>query len=163
MERDSTEQGGGKTSLYTIRLVCAGAFMSFFVATDLFLNFFCSFWPVLFYLGAAALGVWQAETLYRRFSFKTAGATFVRRLGIALAVFSAVGLVILFTTPVNWHSKCAWRHCGRALGVGLLESPFPVGAPTCGAWHKCANESQLSQYDYDELVSRMEAQGCAAP
>lgn len=163
MQQDSLTPKDTKSPVYKIRLVAAGAFVSGLVATDLFLNFFCSFWPLLFYLVAAGLGAWKAEKLQRRFSADTAGATFVRRLGLGLALFSALGLVALSAMPVNWHSKCAWRYCDRALGPGLLKSPFPVGTPNCGAWSKCANEYQYSSEEYDELLRRVEEQGCPAP
>ena len=163
MEQDDLTPEDTKSPVYKIRLVAAGAFVSGLVATDLFLNFFCSFWPLLFYLAAAGLGAWKAEKLERRFSGDTAGATFVRRLGIGLALFSALGLVTLSVMPVNWHSKCAWRYCGRAMGLGLLKSPFPVGTPTCGAWSKCANEYRFSPEEYRELLRRIEKQGCPAP
>ncbi len=163
MQKDGLGPGDNKSSLFTIRLVWAGAFVSVLVATDLFLNFFCSHWALVFYLAVAGLGAWRAERLHRRFSAATAGATFARRLGVGLALFSAVGLVILFAMPVNWHSKCAWKYCGRALGPGLFESPFPVGTPSCGAWSKCANEYPYSDRGYRELLWRIEQQGCPAP
>jgi hypothetical protein len=159
MEQDSVKPSDTKPPLYKVRLVSAGAFLSGLVATDLFLNFFCSSWPLLLYLAAACLGAWKAEGLQRRFS----GTTFVRRLGIGLALFSALGLVAMVAMPVNWNSKCAWRYCGRALGPGLLKSPFPVGTPNCGAWSKCANEYPYASEEYHELLRRIEEQGCPAP
>ena len=163
MQQDDLRPVETKPPRYKIRLVSAGAFVSVLVATDLFLNFFCSFWPLVVYLAFAGLGAWMGERLHRRFSAATAGARFGRRLGIGLAVFSAVGLVVLFALPVNWHTRCAWRYCGRALGPGLLESPFPVGTPSCGAWSKCVNEYQYARPEYREVLRRMEAQGCPAP
>ena len=150
-------------SLRKVRLVSAGAFVSVLVATDLFLNFFCSFWPLLFYLAFGGLGAWMAPRLHRRLSVETTFTKFARRLGIGLALFSAAGLVVLFTMPVNWHTKCSWRYCGRALGPGLLKSPFPVGTPTCGGWSTCVNEYQYSGPDYDEVLERLTAQGCPEP
>lgn len=146
-----------------VRLVGAGVYVSVFVATDLLLNFFCSFWPLIFYVGAAALGARKAPALNSRYSGKTSWSRFVRRLGVGVAVFSAAGLVILSAAPVNWDSKCAWRHCGRAFGVGLMRSPFPVGTPTCSAWRMCANEYRMSEGQYSELLRRMDKQGCAMP
>lgn len=163
MEQDDLTPEDTKSPVYKIRLVAAGAFVSGLVATDLFLNFFCSFWPLLFYLAAAGLGAWKAEKLERRFSGDTAGATFVRRLGIGLALFSALGLVTLSVMPVNWDTKCSWRHCSRALGWGLLESPFPVGTPTCRGWSTCVNEYQYSRSEYQEMLRRIQKQGCPEP
>jgi hypothetical protein len=148
---------------YLIRLVSVGVFLSFFLATDLFLSFFCAAWPAIFYLVATALGVLYAERLYRRFSGHTFRSRIVRRIAVGLAVFSATSLMVLFSKPVNWDSKCSWRHCGRALGVGLLESPVPVGTPNCSAWHMCANEFRFSKSEYRELLRRMDEQGCAEP
>ena len=149
--------------LYRVRLVGAGVYVSVFVATDLLLNFSCAFWPFIFYVGAAALGARKAPALNSRYSGKTPRSRFVRRLGVGVAVFSAAGLVILSAAPVNWDSKCAWRHCGRAFGVGLMKSPFPVGTPTCSAWRMCANEYRMSEGQYSELLRRMDKQGCEAP
>jgi hypothetical protein len=162
VQQDDLRPGETK-SLLTIRLVSAGAFMSLLVATDLLFSLFCSSWSLLFYLAVAGSGAWKGERLHRRFSADTTRATFVRRFGVVLALFSALGLVVLLAMPVHWDSKCAWRYCGRAMGPGLLESPFPVGTPSCGAWMKCANEFQYSPKGYRDLLERMEEQGCPAP
>ena len=83
--------------------------------------------------------------------------------GIGLAIFSALGLAALFTMPVDWNSKCAWRYCGRALGPGLLYSPFPVRPVGCSAWSTCVNEYRYSPEDYQEVLGRIKEQGCPAP
>ena len=145
------------------RLTWAGALISGFVITDLLFSFFCSRWSLLFYLIAGGVGVWKAESLQKRFSKDSWFSKLVRRFAILLALISVLGLVILFAAPVRWDTKCSWRYCGRAMGPGLLKSPFPVGNPACRGWMKCANEYQYSASDYEKLLRRMEKQGCPAP
>ena len=146
-----------------IRIVSAAAFLSVLVATHLVLSLLCSGWPLLFYAVAGGLGALCGPWLHRRSSGDGWGAKFVRRSGMGLAGFSAIGLVLLFAMPVSWESKCAWRYCGRAMGPGLLESPFPVGTPSCGAWHTCANEYPYSPSEYTRMLARIERQGCPGP
>ena len=141
----------------------AAAFLSILVASDLFLNFFCSHWPLAIYLATGGLGAWAAGRFYRRFRLQTSGVTFIRRGAIALALFSAVGVVVLMATPVDWDTKCSWRYCGRAMGPGLFKSPFPVGEPTCLGWSTCVNEYPYSRNEYGNVLERIKAQGCPAP
>ena len=149
--------------LTKIRLISAGVFVSVLVASDLFLNFFCSFWPLVVYLAVGGVGWWRGEGLHRRLSGDTPGVRLIRRGAVCLAAFSFVGIIALTVLPVNWDTKCSWRHCGRALGPGLLRSPFPVGTPTCGAWSTCVNEYSYSSVQYREVLGRMKAQGCPEP
>jgi len=149
--------------LYKIRLLWAGAFISGLVATNLFLYLFCSSWPLVIYLAVGGVGAWKAERLHERFSAQTTGATIIRRGAICLAIFSAVGLIALFAMPTNWDTKCSWRYCSRALGPGLLDSPFPVGTPSCRGWSTCVNEYSYSPAQYRRVLRRIEKQGCPAP
>jgi hypothetical protein len=160
-DRPASEETG--SSLLKIRLVWAGAFLSFLVATNLVLSLLCSGWPLLFYLVAGGLGALLAEKLDRRFSGEGTWRKFFRRLAFGLAVFSFLGLGALFAMPANWNSHCAWRYCDRAMGPGLLKSPFPVGPVSCRGWSTCANEFPYSSSKYDALLRRIEAQGCPAP
>ena len=146
-----------------IRLVSAGAFMSGLVATDLFLKFFCSSWPLFMYLAVGGFGAWRAESLHRRFSGDGRGSRFVRGMSIGLAGISALGFVVLTALPVDWGSKCSWRYCSRALGPGLFDSPFPVGTPTCRGWSVCVNEYSYSASEYQRMLGRIEKQGCPEP
>ena len=148
---------------YKIRFLWAGAFLSGLVVTDLFQSLFCSSWPLVFYLGVWGIGAWMGEGLHRRFSAQTRGATIIRRGAIGMALLSALGLMVLFVMPVRWDSKCAWRYCGRALGPGLLESPFPVGTPSCRGWSLCVNEYPYSRSDQAEVLRRIREQGCPEP
>ena len=98
-----------------IRIASAAAFTSVLVATHLVLSLLCSGWPLIFYAVAGGLGALCGPWLHGRSSGDGWGSKLVRRSGAGLAVFSAIGLVLLIAMPVNWQSKCAWRHCGRAL------------------------------------------------
>ena len=122
MDQDPLREDIHTPTLRKVRFISAMAFISILVVTDLFLNFFCSFWPLVFYLAVGGLGAWRGERLYRRFSGAGSLARFVRRIGIGLAIFSIVGLMALTVLPVQWHTKCSWRYCGRALSPGLFLS-----------------------------------------
>tara|TARA_B100000579_G_scaffold134671_1_gene109029 strand:+ start:464 stop:955 length:492 start_codon:yes stop_codon:yes gene_type:complete len=163
MEQEESDTNKEEQPLHFIRLKWAGAFISVLVATDLFLNFFCASWPLIVYLLIGAWGAWRGKGLHQRFSSDSLGSRFARKLGSGLAIFSAVGLFMLFAMPPQWESKCAWRYCGRALGIGLLQSPFPVGSASCRAWHICANEYPYSEKEYRKILNRIEEQGCAPP
>ena len=130
---------------------------------DLFLSLFCSRFPLLIYLVVGGLGAWVGGAQYARLSRASGGARFVRSVGVFLALFSVCGIVVQFAWPVNWKTKCSWRYCGRAMGPGLLVSPFPVGTPSCSAWHKCANEYPFTPGGYESALRRMDRQGCDAP
>ena len=145
------------------RVVSAAAFLSGIVALDLYLVFFCAGFPLVIYLIVAGLGASLGGVFYRRLSGKGGVAKFFRRAGTGLAIFSVFGIVVLGATPVNWGTKCSWRHCARAMGPGLLVSPYPVGEPSCSAWWTCANEFPFTPDEYQVALKRMESQGCAAP
>jgi hypothetical protein len=145
------------------RLISAAAFLSGIVALDLFLYFFCSGFPLVIYLIAGGLGASLGGIFHRRLSGTGGVAKFFRWTGTGLAIFSFCGIVVLFAKPVSWETKCSWRHCARAMGPGLLVSPFPVGDPSCSAWWTCANEYPFSPDEYQIALQRMDSQGCAAP
>ena len=146
-----------------IRIASAAAITSVLVATHLVLSLLCSGWPLIFYAVAGGMGALCGPWLHGRSSGDGWGSKLVRRSGAGLAVFSAIGLELLIAMPVNWQSKCAWRHCGRALGPSLWQSPFPVGTPTCGGWHTCANEYPYSPTEYRRVFAIIEREGCPAP
>ena len=146
-----------------IRLRWAGVFVSVLVVTDLFMRLFCSAWPLAVYLVVGGVGAWLAVGLHQRISGETLVACFLRRVANILSTLSALGLIVLFFLPVNWESKCSWRYCDRALGVGLFMSPFPVGTPTCKGWSVCANESPLSNAQYEKVLRSIRQQGCPEP
>ena len=74
-----------------------------------------------------------------------------------------LGAVLLTVTPTSWSSKCSWSYCGRALGVGLTLSPFPVSSPDCRAFHLCANEYPLTAAQHEELMRQLRSQDCPEP
>lgn len=145
------------------RAVSAGAFLSGLVGLDLFLNLFCTGLPLLFYLVVGGLGAWFGGARHARLSRTGGVARFVRRAGVLLAIFSVCGVCVQWVMPIDWGTKCSWRSCGRAMGPGLLKSPFPVGSPSCSAWMKCANEYPFTPQEYKLALQRMDSQGCPAP
>ena len=145
------------------RAVSAAAFVSVLVGMDLFFSLLCSGFPLLFYLVLGGLGAWFGGRRYAWLSSETGRAKFVRRLGAGLALFSALGICVLCVKPVYWDTHCSWRYCSRAMGPGLLKSPFPVGTPTCSGWFVCANEYPFAPGEYASVLKRIEAQGCPAP
>ena len=145
------------------RLLWAGVFVSGLVATSFFLSLVCSGWPLVMYFFFGGVGALLGPRLHRRGAGEGLVATILRRGASGLAVFSAVGLIMLCFMPVNWDTKCAWRYCGRALGVGLLESPFPVGTPSCRGWSMCVNEYPYSDIQYRRALSQIRRQDCPEP
>ena len=148
---------------HSVRLVWAFAFVSVLVVTDLLLKLFCSSWPLVAYLVIGGFGAGLGVPLHRRFSAETIVSTFIRKTANVLGLLSAVGLMALFVLPISWDTKCSWRYCGRALGPGLFQSPFPVGTPPCSGWNKCANEYPYSDAQYRTVLHHMRKQDCAAP
>jgi len=150
-------------SPHRVRTLWAGVFVSGLVVTDLLLKPLCSAWPFMMYLGLGLLGAGLGPRLHARFLGEGFGFT-LAQMGIqCLALLSAVGMLMLVVLPVGWESKCAWRHCDRALGPGLLNSPFPVGTPNCGGWNRCVNEYPYSRTDYQTALQHLRAQGCPEP
>jgi hypothetical protein len=152
-----------KSVTVKFRAVSTGAVLSGLVALDLFFSLFCARFPLILYLLVGGFGWWVGGSVHKRVTGPSTGAKFIRGIGIALACFSAFGILAQLVIPVNWNTKCSWRYCSRAMGPGLFDSPFPVGALSCSAWHKCANEYQFSPGEYSRLLQRMEQQECAPP
>ncbi len=150
---------GSEPSPAKTQLFWAGVFVSGLVATDLLMRLFCGGWPMVLYLALGGAGAWAGPRLHRRFL----DSGIVSRGVKGLSLLSAVGMVVLFVMPVNWDTKCAWRYCDRALGVGLFKSPFPVGAPTCTGWNRCVNEYPFSEGEYRKALGQIRRQGCPAP
>ena len=65
--------------------------------------------------------------------------------------------------PPSWNAKCAFAYCGRILGPGFDVSPYPVGVPSCGTLHMCANEYPFTSSQYLRLLTIINEQGCVAP
>ena len=152
-----------KDRVGTYRIVTAGAFLSGLVALDLFLNFFCGDLPLLFYLVLGGVGAGLGGLAKRFLSGRSAVAAVARWTGVLLALFTLCGMMVEFANPVRWDTKCSWSYCGRALGPGLFESPYPVGTPSCRGWSTCVNEYPYSGEQYRRVLGLLREQGCPAP
>ena len=84
----------------------------------------------------------------------------VRFLAILGCGVGLLGAALLSFVAPPWNAHCAFAYCGRALGVGLYQSPFPVGTPSCRDLHMCGNEYVLSKSQLHALVELMEDRGC---
>ncbi len=144
--------------------VSALFFMSILVGFDLLAELFCGRFPLFMYLIAGAFGAlvgmklagWlAAEGLFRKM---------LRHIAIVGCVMGLLGAALLSTVQQPWTSHCAFRYCGRTLGLSLVQSPFPVATPSCRDLHMCANEypsfSETQLRDFDELI---ESSGCEPP
>ena len=152
-----------RNTVTVYRIVTAGALLSGLVALDLFLNFFCEDLPLLFYIILGGIGVWRGKSFQSRLAGNGGAKKFLRLAGVALAIFSAGGILVETVTPVNWDTKCSWKYCARAMSPGLTKSPFPVGTPTCSGWWTCANEYQWPPGEYSVALDRMTEQECPLP
>ncbi len=133
------------------------------VLLDLPLELFCARFPLLFYILVAGFGYAIGGRVFRWQERSSWGAKILRFVGRAIVILGVLGAATLSFYHPPWASKCAWRSCGRLLGPGLLQSPFPPPLTSCQDMHRCANEYQYSQSDYARLCQRMKAQGCEPP
>jgi len=144
-------------------LVGAGFFISGLVGVDIIGELLCIRFPLLFYLILGAVGmvignkaqVW----LLNRVRLKKLLQIFA--LMGCLAGFTGVGVLSFY--GANWETKCSFRYCGRALGMGLLKSPFPVGPPSCRMIHLCANEYSMNATERAQLKQLITETGCPPP
>lgn len=148
-------------------MVSAGLLMSGLACLDVLLTVFCARFPLLFYLLAGAIGA-GIGTLIRRKGrgWLDSHPTVKKSLkGLALTgcFFGLLSAGFLTFSPTNWQTKCSWRHCGRALSFSLLDTPYPVGTPSCRALHMCANEYPLNPAQHAELDRLIKLQGCPEP
>ena len=141
----------------------AGAFLSFIVAFDLLLSLLCSGLPLIMYLLVGGFGAWIGPKLREWFSKRTGVSKFLRVLVPTLACASAIGILVLLILPVHWNGKCAYRYCGRALGMGLMTSPYPVGEPSCRGWSICINEYSFKPGEREDALERLRKQGGPEP
>ena len=112
-------------------LVSAGFFMSGLACLDVVGELLCIRFPVLFYLILGAIGIGIGNKAQGWLQNRKRLKTFLKIVaftGCFLGLLSATGLTVY---GANWDTKCSWRYCGRALGMGLFESPFPVGGASC--------------------------------
>ena len=157
---DETPDRKKRTRKWTAAFMVSGL-----ILMDVVLELLCARFPLLFYLIVAGFGYalggplsrWAAATsLFARFA--RASAKFIVFLGI----LGAIGLTFL-PSPFLWESKCTWRQCGRVLGMGLTQSPFPAPPINCNALHRCANEYRYTKSGYQDLLKHMEKKGCEPP
>ena len=145
------------------RLVSIGAALFIIVLPDILLRFACGGFAFLLYLLWGGLGAWVGKKLHGRVMGKGRLAGFIRGLARLCAILTLLGMVFLTWLPTRWDLRCSWKNCGRAMGPGLLVSPYPVSPPTCQAWLRCVNQYPYSKRVYNKALKRIEAQGCPAP
>ena len=145
------------------RIQWAGAFVFVLVASEFFLSLFCSHWPLIVYFIIGGIGALLSPWLERLSLKDTLWARGLRTGKLILALGSLIGAAALLTMPVFWDGKCAWRYCGRALGMGLMTSPYPVGEPSCRGWSVCMNEYPFAPGEREEALERLRTQGCPEP
>jgi len=145
------------------RMGSAAVMVSALVLLDLPLELLCLRFPLLFYILAAGFGYAIGGRVSRWMSPSKSVAN-VLRVGARIIIILGVlgGNILSFYHP-PWNSKCSWRSCGRVLGPGLLESPFPAPPTSCQNLSRCANEYRYSDAGYRALCQHMEERGCAPP
>gem|GEM_PF-2133801 len=119
--------------------------------------------PLVLYLCIGGLGAWFASAKMTWLCSGTRGARVVRAIGSGLAFISLLAIVFSAVKPVNWETRCSLAYCARALGPGLFQSAFPVGAPPCSAWFLCINEYPYSNRETRKAMQRLRVQGCPEP
>jgi hypothetical protein len=142
------------------RIGSAAVMVSGLVLLDLPMELLCLRFPLLCYILAAAVGyaiggrvsTWLTKTI-RLGRVLRIGAYIIVTLGV-------VGATVLSVYHPPWYSKCSWRSCGRVLGPGLFQSPFPAPSTTCQDLHRCANEYRYSDSEYTQLSQYIEKQRC---
>ena len=144
-------------------LVGAGFFMSGLACLDMVGEILCSRFPLLFYLILGAIGMGIGNKARSWLQPRKRLKTFVQIVAIMGCLGGISSAAILSFYGANWDTKCSWRYCGRALGVGLFVSPFPVGEPSCRMIHLCANEYRMSPSESAELDRLVKETGCPAP
>lgn len=141
--------------------------MSGLACLDVLLTVFCGRLPLLFYLLAGAIGVAIGALIRRKSKDWLAAHPILKKSLKGLALTGCfLGLLsagFLTFSPTNWQTKCSFRHCGRALGFSLLDTPYPVGTPGCRALHMCVNEYPLNPAQSAELYRLIKLQGCHEP
>jgi hypothetical protein len=147
----------------------AGVFASSCSLADLLLMPLCMRMSLAWYLALAAAGALLGvrhgpRTSSRRPRLKR-GLTF-GYLGLGLA--ASLWMIAVppppqgsGSFPPSWESQCGWRYCERALGPGLLVSPFPVGDPGCPQLRMCADEYPFR--DDAPVRRRLAEKGCERP
>ena len=137
--------------------------MSLVMGWDLLLELFCARLPLLLYLVAGGLGGWIGWKCAVWLAGDGGGRKLLRAFAILVCVMGLLGAGVLSYVQPRWSSHCGFRYCGRALGVGLWHSPFPVGTPSCRDLHMCANEHIFTEMERDDLYELIAENGCEPP
>jgi hypothetical protein len=146
-----------------VKYAGAGAMASALAVFDVFLEIFCSRFPLITYLIVAAIGYWLGGRIAGWMAQTGAARSALRGLTILLITLGVMSVTVLsFVHPVS-NAKCAWKSCGRILGPGLFVSPFPPPPATCRMLSICANEYTYAPSGYQRLIRYIEDQGCPAP
>ena len=146
-----------------IGLVGAGAGIFPVVLLDYASKLLCGSLPLLIYLLAGCAGVWLSRRVFKPSSTELNSDVWKWRSMFLIACMSFLGTVGLAVMPTEWDSKCAWRNCGRVLGLSLFQSPFPVGPVTCRGWSACINEYHYTVEEQAEVLRRINESGCPPP
>ena len=144
-------------------LVGAGFFMSGLVGLDLIGELLCIRFPLLFYLILGAVGMVIGNKARGWLQSRMRLKKLLKIIAITGCLAGLTGAGVLSFYGANWETKCSWRYCGRALGVGLTKSPFPVGTPTCRVLHLCVNEYNMSPSESAKLYRLIKEGECPAP
>ena len=150
-------------SRYFIRLIGAGAGTFPVVVLDYLSKVVCGSLPLVVYLVAACCGAWYTRRMFDHLSMEERSSSLKWRFTLLLSSLSVLGGFGLAIMPPEWGAKCAWRNCGRVLGVSLFESPFSVEPVTCRGWSVCINEYSYSAAERREVLSRIDEAGCPPP
>ena len=144
-------------------LVGAGFFMSCLACLDGVGELLCVRFSVLFYLVLGAVGIGVGNKTRRLLQNRRRLKIFFKGIAFVVCLGGISSAAMLSFYGANWDTKCSWRYCGRALGIGLLKSPFPVGSPSCRMIHLCANEYRMSSRESAALKRLVKETGCPAP
>jgi hypothetical protein len=142
-------------------LVSSLVFMSLVMGFDLLLELICARLPLAVYGVAGALGALFGGTFAGWLAGGGWGRKALRALATTGCAMGLLGAAALTFAQPPWSSHCGFRYCGRALGMGLGRSPFPVGIPSCEHLHMCANEFTFNEAewrDYDALILKRDCE-----
>ena len=124
----------------------------FFGCLDVVASAICFSLPFLFYLIAGMLGAWFGGARARWFDGEGRLKKLLRIAGVVVITVGVSGAAYMTVTPPNWDSHCGYTECGRVLGPGILQSPYPVGIPPCGVLNRCINEYPFNNRDYHAFL-----------
>jgi hypothetical protein len=138
-------------------------FLSFLVGLDLVSSAICFSLPLLFYLVAGMLGALFGGFSARWFVGEGRLKKQVRIAGFVVITAGVCGAAYKTVTPPNWDSHCGYTECGRVLGPGILQSPYPVGIPPCNVLNRCINEYPFNNREYHAFYDLIGEVGCPPP